>query len=119
MKNYTLLIIIVIFSFSCTGNLDEKDYPEGFLGTWTGKYIGNEVIIKVESKKSLQIQYTESGVAFKANYNFDLHNLVIESPEIWYKVKYMKENSFELEKEGDKSIQKALNITGIVFTRVE
>ncbi len=114
-----IILIVLAFLISCSDKLEEKDYPKGFMGTWVGKYVGNEVTIKVQSKKTLQIQYIESGVAFNTNYHFDTNFLVIESPEVWYKIDYIKSNEFKFLKEGDKTINPALNITGIVFTRVE
>lgn len=110
---------MALFFISCSDKLDEKDYPKGILGIWVGKYVGNEVTLTIQSTKSLQIQYIESGVAFNSNYHFDKESLVLESPEIWYKVEFMKKDAFKFEKQGDKSINPALNITGIEFKRVE
>ncbi len=108
-----LNFIMVLLVVACNSDVKPEKYSDTFLGMWIGMNVGNQVVIHVHSKKTLQIEYPMNGIVYQTNYSFNEDYITFEKPYQVNKIKRMSENELEFEIESNKKAIPLLG--GIIF----
>jgi hypothetical protein len=104
---------------SCSKNKSPEEYPDAILGSWYGKYIGNDIIIHIHSKKVLQIEFHENNILYTTNYSFaDEETIIFEKPYQSNKIKRLTDDELEFELSTSKEKENIPFIKGIVFKKL-